>query len=321
MPGIGIISNPFAKVNKRDPQHNTLLWYVLGNKGQYEVTESLTDLSRVCTEFEARGIDHVGIVGGDGTISLSLSAIQEAYKHKTLPRILLLRGGTVNVTASNLGIYGKPKNVMHDFLDAYHSGGELSVMKLSTLVVNGRLGFLFANGIASKFLEEFYKNKSNALGAGIFFSRVFGDLIAGGHFTGDFAKLSCDETLDTVIQTLDASELKESKSYSMIFASTLPAMPFGFKMFKNLMPGSGCGEMMAFTAQNRELIPIATRVLAGFSLKTEGLKNHLFRTLNISSKKAIQFSLDGDLMVAQDGKIEISMGPTFEFCSPYGKVW
>ncbi|NBW83269.1 diacylglycerol kinase, partial [bacterium] len=68
MPGLGIISNPFAKINKRDPEHNTLLWYILGNRGQFEITNSLADLGRVCEEFCARGLDTVGIVGGDGTI-------------------------------------------------------------------------------------------------------------------------------------------------------------------------------------------------------------------------------------------------------------
>ena len=326
MPGIGIISNPFAKVNKRDPHHNTLLWYILGNKGQYEVTESISDLSRVCKEFESRGIDHIGIVGGDGTISLTLSAIFEAYttsdpgRAHALPKILLLRGGTVNVAASNLGIYGKPKSVMHDFLDAYHSGKELSAMKVSTLKVNDRLGFLFANGMAARFLQEFYKNKSNALGAGLYFSRVFSDLLLGGHLSGDIDKLSAFEDLKLSETDPQGKNQTHEGGHSMIFASTLPAMPFGFKMFKKLRVGQSEAEMVAFTARAQSMLPLAARVLTGRTLKGQGFRDTLFSKVHVESKESLTFSLDGDVMMANNGKIDLSVGPTFEFCSPYGKV-
>jgi hypothetical protein len=321
MPGIGIISNPFAKVNKRDPEHNTLMWYVLGNKGQFEVTNSLQELSQVCQEFQARGIDTIGIVGGDGTISLTLSAIEAAYGPQALPRILLLRGGTVNVAASNLGIYGKPKDVMADFLEAYHSGKPLAEMPISTLKANGRLGFLFANGIAANFLREFYRNKTNALGAGLYFAKVMTDTLAGGKLTGDLLKIDSKEALQ--ISTYPNPLLPQSegnKTFSMVFVSTLPRMPFGIPLYRMLKPGASHAEMIAFSSKGRDLFPQAARVLLGKQMKSEGVAKVLFEKALIQAQESHTYSLDGDLLEAPDGKIELNLGPTFVFCSPYGKV-
>lgn len=320
MPGIGIISNPFAKVNKRDPEHNTLMWYVLGNKGQFEVTNTLEELSRVCEEFQSRGIDTVGIVGGDGTISLTLSALRAAYGDAALPRILLLRGGTVNVAASNLGIYGKPKDVMADFLDAYHSGKPLAEMRVTTLLCNGRIGFLFANGLASNFLREFYKNKTNAIGAGVYFGRVLGDAFARGRLTGDFRALDTYEPMRIATTPEPLHPPREGTAYTMVFASTLPRMPFGLSMYRRLVPGERHAEMVAIATRGPALFPQAVRLLLGREFTAPDIHGILFERAELSVEKGHTYSLDGDLLSCEDGKLVMEPGPTFVFCSPYGKV-
>jgi hypothetical protein len=321
MPGIGIISNPFARVNKKDPEHNTLMWYVLGNKGQFEVTRSLYELSRVCQEFQERGVDLVGIVGGDGTVSLTLSALHAAYGSAALPRILLLRGGTVNVAAANLGIYGKPKDVMADFLDAYHSGKALSEMPVTTLKVNDRLGFLFANGLAANFLKEFYRNKSNALGAGLYFARVLTDALAAGRMTGDFKRLETSEAMR--IRTTPTAlpvGATESLEYSMVFASTLPRMPFGLSMYRRLQTGQRHGELIAIADQGPALFTQAARLLLGREFSSKRIHGTLFERAELDVAPGATYSLDGDLLTCDDGRLLMEPGPTFVFCSPYGKV-
>ncbi|MCA2961550.1 MAG: hypothetical protein IOD12_14975 [Silvanigrellales bacterium] len=321
MAGIGIISNPFARVNKKDPEHNTLMWYVLGNKGQFEVTNTLYELSRVCQEFQERGIDLVGIVGGDGTVSLTLSALHAAYGPKALPRILLLRGGTVNVAAANLGIFGRPKDVMADFLDAYHSGKPIAEMAITTLRVNDRLGFLFANGLASNFLREFYRNKSNALGAGLYFARVFADALAAGRITGDYTRLEARENMriETHPTPLSPNAFTDTE-YSMVFASTLPQMPFGLAMYRRLVPGARHAEIIAIAEQGRGLFAQATRLLLGREFSSPLIHGSLFEKATLRVAPGAAYSLDGDLLVCDDGEIIMETGPTFVFCSPYGKV-
>lgn len=320
MPGLGIISNPFAKINKRDPEHNTLMWYILGNRGQFEVTNSLQDLSRVCEEFCARGLDTVGVVGGDGTISLTLSAIAQAYPPDKLPRILILRGGTVNVLASNLGIFGSPKDVFADALEAYHMPNGLAEMSLQTLRVNGRLGFIFADGIAARFLSEFYKNKSSTLGAGLFLSRVLADGMTGGRLGGAYKKLYLQENIEIECHPR-AWPYNSPLLPVMLVASTLPKMPFGIRLFHALNTHAHEAELLAVTTSEKKLpLEFLRTLLTGGRGDASVIHRHVFEKTLIKPNTEIEYSLDGDLLEPTNQPIEICLGPRFVFCSPYGNV-
>ena len=63
MSGIGIITNPHSKLNKRNPNRTALLGYILGAKGQLEVTNTLADLGRVARDFKDKGITTLAING------------------------------------------------------------------------------------------------------------------------------------------------------------------------------------------------------------------------------------------------------------------
>lgn len=320
MPGLGIISNPFAKINKRDPEHNTLLWYILGNRGQFEITNSLHDLSRVCQEFCDRGLDTVGIVGGDGTISLTLSAIARAYPPDKLPKILILRGGTVNLLASNLGIFGNPKDVFADALEAYHSPGGLAQMSLQTLDVNGRLGFIFADGIAARFLSEFYRNKSSTLGAGLFLARVIADGAAAGHLGGTYKHLYLDEDL-TIDCKPSAWPFGNPTRTALIAASTIPKMPFGIRLFRNLDTHKPEAELLVVRAGKRELpFRVMKALLLQGKVDKKFADTHIFSETTIVPTHPVEYSLDGDVLEPTQQPIHICLGPRFVFCSPYGNV-
>lgn len=320
MSGLGIISNPFAKINKRDPEHNTLMWYILGNQGQFEVTNSLQELSNVCEEFCARGLDTVGVVGGDGTISLTLSAIAQAYPAHKLPRILVLRGGTVNVLASNLGIFGSPKDVFADALEAYHTPGGLAEMSLQTLRVNGRLGFIFADGIAARFLGEFYKNKSSTLGAGLFLSKILADGMVGGRLGGAYKNLYTQEHVRIECSPRHWPHSNPLQP-EMLVASTIPKMPFGIRMFRYLNTHHSEAELIAVVS-NRSALPhhLIHTVLSGGRGKSDVILRHTFENTVIYPSEPIEYSLDGDIIESTENPIEICLGPRFVFCSPYGNV-
>lgn len=320
MPGLGIISNPFAKINKRDPEHNTLMWYILGNRGQFEVTNSLHDLSRVCEEFCARGLDTIGVVGGDGTISLTLSALAQAYPPDKLPRILVLRGGTVNVLASNLGIFGSPKDVFADALEAYHMPNGLAEMSLQTLEVNGRLGFIFADGVAARFLGEFYKNKSSTLGAGLFLGKVLADGAAGGRLGGAYKNLYLREKVKIDCKPRPWP-FENPIEPVMLVASTIPKMPFGIRLFRALNTHREEAELLAITASEKSLpFEVFRTLLTGGKGSEKTIHRHVFESATIIPSNEIEYSLDGDLLEPTREPVEICLGPRFVFCSPYGNV-
>jgi diacylglycerol kinase family enzyme len=320
---LGIISNPFAKMNKNHPEHNTQMWYTLANEGQYKVTHSILELEQVCQEFFERKINLVGIVGGDGSIGLVLSNLLKAYGHEhDLPKILLLKGGTINFLASNLEIHSSALTCLNDTLHFIKNKMALFETPVRTIKVNGRLGFIFAGGIATNFLEEFYKNKTNSFGAAVVLSKYFLDAFLLGKLNGKFKtlfqplklKISAEPDDSWSTQYPSQSELP----CSLIFASTVPKLPLHFHLFKKIRLKDKTAELFIVTKKGIPLLVKGAQTFFGFDITNNlDIFSVLFKKVKIQGEQNLSYSLDGDLYTAEEGNIDIEYGPTFVFCSPY----
>lgn len=158
MPGIGLITNPRSRAYKRDPSKPRKLGTLIGSQGQAEATRSLDDLYRVCEEFKKERIDVLGISGGDGTLHHTLTAIIKTYGDQPLPRVAILRGGTMNTIANSLGIRGETRSLLLELVDKQRRSvlSEIPAFDKAILQVGDRYGFIFGNGIIYNFLHEYY---------------------------------------------------------------------------------------------------------------------------------------------------------------------
>jgi diacylglycerol kinase family enzyme len=320
---LGIISNPFAKLNKNNPNHNTQLWYTLANEGLYKITQSIAELEDVCHEYCQRKINCVGIVGGDGSIGLVLSKLYEAYKNEpSLPKILLLKGGTINFLASNLGIKTSALNCLNDTLSRTKRNKPLYEVVLQTIQVNDRVGFIFAGGIACAFLENFYQNKTNSFGAVLSICKILADGALAGKINGSFSRIVkrqqfSIETYPTPLWTGKPNPLKKEE-YSLVFASTVPKLPLNIHLFQKVNLQKPQAEMVAITEGGSQLIKGAFQtVLGGNVTSLPGADSVIFERATLQAQSKLAYSIDGDLCFAEDGKINLTLGPSFVFCSPY----
>ncbi len=320
---VGIISNPFAKIIKLNPEYNTRLWYTLANNGQLEVTRSVEQLDQVCQEFSERKINFVGIVGGDGSVGLTLSALLKAYGANNLPKILLLKGGTINFLAKNLGIKTEAQVCLEDTLQLINKKQTMNEAILSTLHVNGRLGFIFANGIATTFLQEFYKDKTDSFGAALQMVGYIADGLLKGKINGEFPRLVKQQKME--INTLplhlwqpNTKTPRTPEEFSVVFASTVQKLPLTSRFFKNVVLGDKFGEMIVISEKGGKLVKGALQALLGGNIYGFSKVNSVkFQKAALTCKDSNLYSLDGDLLEAKDGKISIEIGPNFVFCSPY----
>lgn len=158
MAGIGVISNPRSGRNKRNPKLARKLAYILGERHILAEPDRLESLHEVARHFKEHDIDVLCINGGDGTAHLIFSVFLEVYGDKPLPMVALLRGGTMNTMARNLGITGSPEDILGRVVQLYHSDEPFSVIERNLMVVDGKqAGFLFGNGLISSFLEVYYE--------------------------------------------------------------------------------------------------------------------------------------------------------------------
>jgi diacylglycerol kinase family enzyme len=191
VPGIGLITNPRARTNVKDPARMRRLGYLVGSRGLPEATGSLDDLYRVAEEFRSAGIDILAINGGDGTIGCTVTAFIKVYQAAgtPLPLVAILRGGTMNTTANSLGIKGPPGRLLFELLDRYHNREPFAVYEREVLKVGEDYGFIFGNGVIHNFLKAYYGTgkPSPAVAARVLLRGVASALV-GGAFAAQLTK-------------------------------------------------------------------------------------------------------------------------------------
>src|SRR5512147_3096742 len=115
MAGIGIVSNPRSWRNRRHPETADRLRRALGDEGELREAETPEALSEALTAFARAGIDVLAVNGGDGTLHLAVTAMAESWRGPW-PRLLPLRGGTMNTIASAHRLSGAPEALLSRLL-------------------------------------------------------------------------------------------------------------------------------------------------------------------------------------------------------------
>jgi diacylglycerol kinase family enzyme len=319
MPGIGVITNPRSKANRRDPAGMDRLGYLLGTRGEAEATGSLDDLYRVAEQFKAANIDVLGINGGDGTISVTLTAFIEVYGDAPLPRVAILRGGTLNTIAKGLGIRGTPQAILYEVIERYHSGAELRTIERPILRIEppggpARYGFIFGNGIVANFLEAYYATgkPSPMTGALVLARGILSGLWGGPYIRRLFRRFQGRVTVDGVAW--------ERGDYATITGATVPEIGLGFAPYARCFESLERFPLLGFTCSPMGLVASLPRVYKGQPVRADRAITVLARELLIETTAAAPYTIDGDLLSQPPGPLRVATGPRIRLIVPEGDV-
>ncbi len=307
MSRIGIISNPHAKLNKRNPQRQKLLSYIAGEEGIWELTESLEALEAAVQNFKSRNVAVIAINGGDGTVSRTITAIIHIYGNQPLPQIALLRGGTINMLADNLGIKGSPEKLLFNLIFSYSQGLHIKTKILNTLNVAGNHGFLFATGLAPRFLSKFYENKTGAFGAiklvlGLTLSGLFGGAFAGKIVKDEFYQIKVDQ-----YPPLDHTSIG-------ITAGSVRKMPFRIPFFKLVDGDNHFFQIIVIKTRAVHAFIRILKIVFANALKNNPDKiSYIGRKLDIICEEPFEYTLDGELYNTPDKDLTLQLGAKIEF--------
>jgi len=305
--GIGIISNPHSKLNRKNPQRHGYLTYLAGQEGHVAVTRSLTELEDVAQGFKRTGVKLVAINGGDGTISHTITALIKAWDKDPLPKIALLRGGTINVLAENLGIKGSPEEILYRLIEEHYSAQINKTVKIHTIEIEGRYGFLFANGVCANFLQEFYKNKSGPLGSILLILKIA------------IARFINKDYFRNIVHEFETSIFSEgvclSKPHQSLatLAATIKKMPLGPKIFPKAGKLGEEIQCISYVCPPLEAIFKITKDVLLTPNRASDVKICLSsREFDIFTNPRAGYTLDGELYPGSD-KVTIKLGPEIEF--------
>ncbi len=303
MPGIGVINNPRSRQNKRHPERIRKLGYMLGEGGTSKATWSFEDLESCAREFKERDIDILAINGGDGSNHVTLTKFIEVYGDKPLPKIALLRGGTLNTISDSFGIKGEPRYLLYNVVDKYSNHEPFTEMQADLMKINGMYGFLFGNGIVANFMDSYYETGTPSVWQGV---KTLVKGASSAAVGGPLAKAWFEPIRARM--TIDGQAVEVDRFTSML-AGTVKEIGVGFAPWPRAFEVPHTFAFSFFTTGPLGFLPELPYFYLHRPIHPKTGGETLARSVHIEAEKAFSYTLDGDMYTCEDGRMDITIGP------------
>ena len=229
---IGILHNPRSGSNLAAAASMRRLFGAYPHIPCSDVVDpaSVTDALRAMAQ---RGVNAIAVSGGDGTVNAVLNAVLGQDLFPRLPLLAVLRGGTANMTARDVGMQGRQDRALRSLLEcAAHGGDRLTVTERPVMRIDPGAGrapiygmFFGAAGIAQGI--EYFKRNVHTLGL----RREIGQAITMARFV---IAMTCGERaiVAPVPITVAIDEAPPSLfDCAILYATTLEQLVLGLRPY------------------------------------------------------------------------------------------
>lgn len=306
MGGIAVVTNPRSRRNRRDPGLQQQLAYMLGEKGSLAAPTDLDALERSLEHFRQRGVDVLAINGGDGTNHTVLSALVRVYGDAPLPRVALLRGGTMNTVASGLGIRGRPDDLLGRLVALYHQGEPLRVAERDLIRVNDTYaGFLFGVGLIATFMELYYERPDpTPTWAAWLLAKATASAVVGGALARRLMR-PVQAQLRTDAGTWPALP------WVSVGVGTVDDIGFGFRPFFRCLEHPGHLHAVGWACSAGEIVRQLWRIHRARPIEHPQVFEAVTQRLVIESETPVGWMIDGDFHPGTT-RLELRAGPRLQ---------
>ena len=305
MSGIGLVWNPRAGRNRRDPDGAKRLQRRLGDHGVVAAPQSLSELSRVAEEFRKKEIRVLGIAGGDGTNHVTMTGFREVYGDDPLPNLAFLRGGTMNTVADALGVPRGRTEGLLDKLVVRCLESDLPTQARPTLDVEGKLGFLWGVGVLPAFLQAYYDTGAPSPWTAVkTLSRAVGSALVGGELAARMTRPI------EVGLTVDGEEVAP-RSYMAVAAGTVADLGLGFRPFHLAPSLEDRFHLLSIHASAPQLVAELPRIRRGLPMSAGRSTDRGARVATVRvAGDTNSMMIDGDMLHVPRNEITLRVGPT-----------
>lgn len=137
---LGVLYNPGSGANRRSPGRLQAVRDAQPELAWCEVAQP-SALAAGLSALARRGVDVLAISGGDGTVQAALSVLYGGRSpFQRPPALAVLRSGTTNMTAGDVGVPGPPARALARLLDAVARGVPLGAVARPVLRVDAGPG-------------------------------------------------------------------------------------------------------------------------------------------------------------------------------------
>ena len=304
MPGIGLVSNPYSKKNRKHPERLQKLIECAPDKDLVRLPDSFEKMDAAMDHFKKTGVDIIAINGGDGTVHVALTSMMKVYNGQPLPKIAILKGGTMNMTATNLKLKGNTVAIFKRVVRAYQEENNVKVRQISLLKVNDRYGFIFGSGAVCTFMDLYHRSSNpSPLVAAKSVLAMAGSMIVHGKLAKEFFTPAWQE-----INVDGFSFGKEP--YLAFLITTLPSVGLGMDLTFRAKMDLMKAQLIAFRDKAR-IVPQVARVWLGRPLPPDVADDTIGKKFFINGEKSFRYTLDGD-MYSSSGKLVVETGPLLD---------
>lgn len=310
---LGVVVNPSSRDNRRHPGRAARLQHILGDRGHVLAAPTTAPLDDFLQRCFAERIDVLGICGGDGTQHLALSRALPIWGETPLPRILPLRGGTMNTVSSSIGVPRRsPELLLERYLERAARGATHETERQSALI-EGHVGFLFGVGAVHGFLAEYYRDGDpNALTAGRTLWRA-----AAGALSERFGARDATERVAAPFHgavRFREGPAWETREYLAITGGTIEDMGLGFRPFAAARRKPAVFQLLGIHGPPAALAAALPRIWRGKPLGHRAAYDTLttHAVIEPAHDSTYGYMVDGDLY-EQRGPLTVKSGPRVRF--------
>ncbi|MFT4975229.1 MAG: diacylglycerol kinase (ATP) [Myxococcota bacterium] len=306
--GIGVISNPLSGRNRKNPRVMRRLAYVLGERGELALPEGLDRLEAEIRVFHERGIDVLCINGGDGTIHQVMTALYAVYgDDEPFPKIALLKGGTMNTIARNVGVRTAAEDMLGRVASRYHAGVPLSTTQRCLMIINDRrAGFIYGNAGIAHFLEEYYAGGDSSPWKAVkVLTRAIVSSVLGTEYAGQMFRL-----IDMDI-TLDGSPLSHT-AYTTVGISTVADLGFGFRPFYQVYTHPRHLHLIGVAEPVWALTASLLKIRMARPTNRPHTEDHVALDIRLQAAEPVAYTIDGDMYPGEQ-TMSFRAGPAVTF--------
>ena len=283
------------------------LAYVLGESDSHGMTRSVEDITTIAQRFKDTGVDILALNGGDGTNHVTLTSFIEVYQDTPLPKVALLRGGTMNTISNGIGIEGNPNSLLVNIVEKYTLGQEFEISERNLLKVTGEsgssYGFIFGAGFIAKFLGAYYDTGDpSPTMAGKLLVKIIGNSLVKGEMSRKLL-----EPVPLRIKADGENWLDEP--LTALAASTVDQIGLGFRPFIYCEAQLGKFHAVAIRVRGLKITTLLPAFRLGWPIRDRTkADDRVVRKLVIDASDTLEYTVDGDLHRSNE-PITVETGP------------
>jgi len=298
MKKIGVIINPNAKKIRKGKISIDDFRKISPDIVDIRLTNDLKEIDRVVKDFKKKKMKYIGITGGDGTIHQVISRMIAIYGPRSLPPVIILKGGTMDNIGRSIGLKGNGKKILKRLADKLSRDEEPEILSYDTMKIGKAYCFLFGFGFVTNFLEEAYRGEKgfikNMMVIRKAITHAFREPATGSLYEGVEADIKVDG------KTLGFTKI------TGLLAGTVKSVAEGANplFLANKKPGT-----FHLLASGMKPLQVLFKFYFVFGIRVRHrfLFNDTASSLKIRSRGKFRYTMDGDLYDST-GRLDVGVG-------------